>query len=122
MTDQIDTLTPRDTSTVTANYHQNDTTTATLFRVVSTLDAAVHITCAGTDDVDGTSFAETEALPIGGASGDPDGDTKRVAAGDTTTQVESTLLTEGWPWVQFSVTAQSSPSAGAVEIRAVEDV
>jgi hypothetical protein len=121
MTEKVDTLDPRDTSTVTADHHQNDTTTATLFRFVSTLDAAVHITLAGTDGVDGTSFAETEALPIGGASGDPDDDTKLVAAGDATTQVESTLLTEGWPWVQFSVTAQSSPSTGSVEIRAVED-
>jgi hypothetical protein len=121
MTDQIGTLTPRDTSTVTANYHQNDTTRATLFRVVSTLDAAVHIALAGTDDIDGTSFAEPEALPIGGGSGDPDGETELVAAGDATTQVESTLLTENWPWVRVSVTPQSSPSTGSVELRAVED-
>jgi hypothetical protein len=121
MTEHVDTLNPRDTSTVTANHHQTDTTTATLFRFVSTLDAAVHITLAGTDAVDGTSFAETEALPIGGGSGDPGSDTKLVAAGDASTQVESTLLTEGWPWVRVSVTAQSSPSTGSVELRAVED-
>lgn len=121
MTKSIATFSPRDTNPVSADHARGNTVRDTLYRFVSTLDADVHITVAATDDVDGRSFAESEALPVGGDSTDPDGDTKLVTNGATTTQVESTLLTEGWPWLRLTVTAQTIPTAGSVEVRVIED-
>lgn len=121
-TESIDTISPRDTNEHTINNHQGDTTTASLYRIISTLDAEIHVTLEATDDIDGTNFTETESLPIGGETGDPDDNTKSIAAGDVTKQVESTLLTEGWPWLQFGITPQTVPTAGSVEIREVEDI
>lgn len=115
------TISPRDQSDTTIIVRQRGSTAAVLYRFISTLDADVHITLEGTDDVDGDSFAYPETLPIGGESTDPDNDTKLVTAGDSTTQVESTLLTEGWPYLRFTITAQSTPTTGEVELRDVKN-
>jgi hypothetical protein len=117
-----DTISPRDTSATTIVIKQRGSTADVLYRFISTLDADIHITLEGTDTIDGESFAEAETLPIGGGSGDPDADTKLVTDGSSTTQVESTLLSEGWPWLRFTITAQTTPTAGSVELRDVTNV
>jgi len=117
-----DTISPRDTSAVTITVKQRGSTAGVLYRFISTLDAEVHITLEATDGIDGDSFADAEALPIGGETNDPDADTKLVTAGDSTKQVESTLLTEGWPWLRFTITPQTTPTAGSVELRDVTNI
>lgn len=46
----------------------------TLYRFVNTLDAAVHVDMALTDDTDDT-YSYTESVDIGGESNDPDAGT-----------------------------------------------
>ncbi|WP_324757077.1 hypothetical protein [Haloarcula montana] len=116
-----ETIQPRDLTGESIVVRQRGSTSAILYRFLSTLDADVHVTLEGTDDIDGESFAETESLPIGGDSGDPDPETKYIAAGDTTTQIDSTLLTEGWPWLRFTVTPQTSPTSGEFELRDIKN-
>ena len=124
MTDQTKSITtrePRDQSGETVPIDQRGSTAGTLYRFISTLDADVHITAEATDDIDGDSFSESESLPIGGESTDPDADTKLVTAGDSTTQGEATLLTENWPWIELTITPQSTPTTGSVEVRSVKN-
>lgn len=121
-TKSLDTIEIRDQTEHTRNNHQDVRSAARLYRFISTLDADIHITLVATDDIDRTNFAAAEALPIGGGTNDPDTDTKLVTDGSVTTQVESTLLTENWPWVQFGITAQSTPTTGEIEIREIEEI
>lgn len=116
-----DTIQPRNTDPVTVDVRQRGSTKDMLYRFISTLDADVHITLKATDDIDADSFAESESLPIGGDSTDPDADTKLVTDGSSTKQVESTLLTEGWPWLRFTITPQSAPTAGELEVRDIKN-
>jgi hypothetical protein len=120
-TKSIDTVQPRDTNTDTVTLQPRASTAGRLFRLVSTLDAEVHVTLEGTDDLDGSSFALGETISIGGGTSDPDADTKSVAAGDATTQVESVTIDDHWPWLEFSITAQTTPTTGEVEIREVKN-
>lgn len=121
-TKSIDELQPRDTSAVTVTVDRRGSTAGVLYRFISDLDADAHITLEATDDIDGESFAEAESLPIGGETNDPDANTKLVTDGSATTQVESTLLTEGWPWLRFTITPQTTPTAGSIEVRDVKNV
>lgn len=120
-TKSIDTIEPRDQTETTIDLEPRSTMRGTLFRIISTLDAEIHVTLEATDGIDGTSFGESESLPIGGETGDPGDDTKQIAAGDSTKQVESVLLEEHWPHLRFGVTAQSNPTAGDVEVREVKN-
>jgi hypothetical protein len=112
-----DTIKPRDQSGETIVVRQRGSTSDMLYRFINTLDADVHVTLKATDAIDGQAFDEPEPLPIGGGSADPDDETKHIPAGDSTTQVESTLLTEGWPWLRFTITPQTDPTTGSLELR-----
>ncbi len=116
-----ETTSPRDQSETKVIVPQRGSTGAVLYRFINTLDADIHITLEGTDDFDGATFDYPETLPIGGETNDPDADTKLVTAGDSTTQVESVLLSEGWPWLRFTITAQTTPTTGDVELRDVKN-
>jgi len=120
-TKTLNTIQPRDTNTDTVSLQPRATTRETLLRIISTLDAEIHVDLEGTDDQDGSSFALGETISIGGGTGDPDADTKSVAAGDATTQVESVTVDDHWPWLQFSITPQTTPTTGDVEIREVKN-
>ncbi|WP_459191833.1 hypothetical protein [Halosimplex sp. J119] len=116
-----DTIEPRDQTGESIVVRQRGSTSAILYRFLSTLDVDVHVTLEATDEIDGKSFAESEALPIGGEPSDPDANTKLIPAGDSTTQIESTLLTEGWPWLRFTITPQSTPTSGDFELRDIKN-
>jgi hypothetical protein len=120
-TKSIDTIQPRDTSGDTIVVPGRGTMRGTLYRIISTLDADIHVTLEATDGIDGDSFNASETLPIGGESTDPDDDTKLITDGSSTTQAESTLLTEGWHVIRFTITAQTTPTTGSVELRSVTD-
>lgn len=116
-----ETIQPRDQNGESIVVEQRGSTADILYRFINTLDADVHVTLEATDDIDGDSFVESETLPIGGETNDPDADTKLITAGDTTKQVESTLLTEGWPYLQFTITPQSTPTTGDFELRDIKN-
>lgn len=120
-TKSIQTISPRDTNASTITHSQRGSQAGVLYRFISTLDADVHITLEATDSLDAETFDYPEALPIGGGATDPDADTKLVTDGSSTTQAESTLLTEGWPWLRFTITAQTTPTEGSVELRDVKN-
>lgn len=106
----------RDTNTVVLQLRRVDAGDSgeTLYRFVNKLDAEVHVDLAVTDDND-DAYNYTESVDIGGGTGDPDASTLSVAADSA----DSVYMTEPWPRVEFSVTAQTTPTSGEFAVREI---